>query len=285
MNNELKADSGSVSKALQQTPCCTLPFVQLWNEDCMETLKRLPDGSVDLMLQDQPYGISNIEWDVKPNIPLMWLEWERVIKPSGVILFTSTQPFASELILSRAGFFRYEMIWSKQNKQGFFDANKRPLKAHENILVFSKAGHATYNPQKFKAERLTNNKTRVKKNTEYTGIYSSDANYKNNVLWQETGERYPTTLIEFSNWNGALFGNTDNATKHPTQKPLDLFRYLVKTYSNEGDTVFDGYSGSGTTAAACIKEKRHFIGSELNKEYYDLSVKRLTEMSMQTELF
>lgn len=260
--------SANIQPAFCQAPCCTLPFVQLWNEDCMETLKRLPDGSVDLMLTDIPYGTTQNEWDNLPHLAAIWFEWERILKPNGAWIFTAQQPIAADLIMSRRGFFRYEWIWEKTQGTGHLNANRMPLKIHENILVFYRM-LPTYNPQ-----RIKSGKRIVKRN----GEKAKTTNYGNftEISKSEYDSFLPVDIIKF---------DRDAEQLHPTQKPLDLFRYLIKTYSNEGDIVFDGYSGSGTTAAACIKEKRHFIGSELNKEYYDLSVKRLTEMSMQTELF
>lgn len=253
-----------------QTQCYKQPCLELYNEDCLKTLERLETGSVDLMLQDPPYGSTQNDWDNKPFLAKIWFEWERVIKDNGAIVFTAQQPFTSELVLSRPGFFRYSLIWEKTKAGGFLNANKMPLQSHEDILVFYKS-LPTYNPQMMKGEPY------IKK-----AVTNGDG--KNYGKFERVGQvnindgkRYPRSVITFENDN--------HDSLHPTQKPVDLFRYLIKTYSNEGDLVFDGYSGSGTTAAACLKEKRRFIGSELNKEYFNLSVKRLEEIVKQPELF
>lgn len=267
MNRNTEAEIKNVKPALQQTQCCTLPFVQLWNEDCLETLKRIETGTIDLMLTDIPYGTTKNEWDNLPNIAAMWLEWERIVKPNGAFIFTAQQPIAADLIMSRRAFFRYEWIWEKTQGTGHLNANKMPLKIHENILVFYRQ-LPTYNPQIIKSLKRV-----VKRN----GLKSKTTNYGDftEISKSEYDGYMPTDIIKF---------DRDEEQLHPTQKPVDLFRYLIKTYSNENETVFDGYSGSGTTAYACIKENRKFIGSELSKEYFDLSVKRLTEISMQPEL-
>jgi site-specific DNA-methyltransferase (adenine-specific) len=269
MIRNTEAEIKNVKPALQQTQCCTLPFVQLWNEDCVQTLERIETGSIDLMLQDTPFGCTQNEWDIKPNFTIMWQHWERVIKDNGAMIFFGTQPFASELILSRSAFFRYDLIWYKALGTGFLNANKMPMRNHEHILVFYKA-LPTYNPQMRKGV--------MKKKGGYDKGSSNYGKYDNRVP-KLSDEYYPeSVLCNFSN------GDRTSENDHPTQKPLELIRYLIQTYSNENDVVFDGYSGSGTTAAACIKERRNFIGSEMNVEYFSQSVKRLEKISMQPEL-
>lgn len=252
-----------------QTQCYKQPGLQLYAEDCLKTLRRLSDGSVDLLLQDTPFGCTQNEWDIKPNFEIMWQEWERVTKEDAAMIFFGTQPFASELILSRLGLFRYDIIWYKALGTGHLNANKMPMRNHEHILVFYRS-LPTYNPQ-MKVGKMRM-KGSVKGNT--------TTNYGNFRGKTSVNDQYhPQSVIDFTN------GDRTKENYHPTQKPLDLIRYMVKTYSNENETVFDGYSGSGTTAAACLKEKRYFIGSELNKEYFYLSVNRLEEIRMQPELF
>lgn len=253
--------------------CYKQPFVELYNEDCLETLKRIETGSVDLLLQDTPFGVTQNEWDVKPNFPVMWQEWERVIKDNGAMIFFGTQPFASELILSRSGFFRYDIIWQKSHATGFLNAQKMPLRIHEHILVFYKM-QPTYNPQIFDKP-----KQNIRPITTKPRLSDNYGKFKEgNTRTIPIDKSYPDSVLYFYN-------ESKTETEHPTQKPLDLMRYLVRTYSNENDLVFDGYLGSGTTAAACLKEKRRFIGSELSKEYFDLSVKRLEEIRAKPELF
>lgn len=243
--------------------------IELKNIDCLDLLKSLPDASIDLMLTDPPYGTTHIEWDKPINLSELWLEWERVVKPNGAFVFTASQPFTSELIMSRLGFFKYELIWEKGKATQHANCNIRPLKAHENIVVFYRQ-QPIYNPQKEKGEPYKGRN--VKNRTEAWSNYS---NIKRN---DNDGFRFPRSVIYFKS------GDRDGAL-HPTQKPIDLFRYLIRTYSKPGETVFDGYSGSGTTAIACIKENRNFIGSELNKEYYDKSMERISIALSKPELF
>lgn len=235
--------------------------IELLNLDCLDLLKSLPDSSVNLILIDPPYGSTNFEWDKSPNYSSLFKEFFRVGVPNACIAVFSQQPYATDVINSCRKYFRYEIIWEKTLCMGFPNANKMPLRGHENILIFYKK-LPTYNPQKYKvkSEKLGRMKNRSQ-------VYKG---YSNEVLttYTDDGTRFPSSVIMVSNHNGGVI--------HPTQKPIALFRWLVRTYSNPGETVFDGYSGSGTTAEACIIEGRKFIGSELNKEYYDKSIERLS---------
>jgi site-specific DNA-methyltransferase (adenine-specific) len=261
--------SDILQPAFCQTPCYVQPGCQLYNQDCLETMQEIETGSIDLLLQDTPFGCTQNEWDIKPNFPVMWQEWERIIKDNGAMIFFGTQPFASELILSRSGFFRYDLIWYKALGTGFLNANKMPMRNHEHILVFYKQ-LPTYNPQMY----IGKMRDKGIKGSRTTTNYGT---FKPTVSKNDT--YFPQSVLDFTN------GDRTKEADHPTQKPLDLMRYLVRTYSNENDLVFDGYSGSGTTAAACIKEKRRFIGSEMSKEYFDKSVERLELLRSQPELF
>lgn len=263
------ADVKHVQPHLHKAPCYKQPCLELYNEDCLKTLERLETGSVDLLLQDTPFGCTQNEWDIKPDFEIMWQEWERVTKENAAMIFFGTQPFASELILSRSKHFRYDLIWYKPLGSGFLNANRMPMRNHEHILIFYKK-LPVYNPQMSIGRMREKGGRNDRQSTNY-GKFNPKVSVNNTY--------FPHSVIEFSN------GDNTKENDHPTQKPLALLRYLVKTYSNENDTVFDGYSGSGTTAAACLKEKRRFIGSELNKEYFNLSVKRLEEIVKQPELF
>ena len=173
--------------------------------------------------------------------------------------------------------FRYEIIWEKTQKTGFYNANRMPLKAHENILIFYRK-LPTYNPIKTIVERKDIGRVRNKKADRcvlYGHVEAQD--------YMETGERYPTDVIHFSNWNGALFGNTDKATKHPTQKPVPVLEYLIKTYTNEGDTVLDFCMGSGSTGVACVNTNRDFIGIELDDHYFQVAKERIETAVMKGE--
>jgi site-specific DNA-methyltransferase (adenine-specific) len=198
----------------------------------------------------------------------MWIEWKRILKPNGVWIFTAQQPIASDLIVSNRKDFRYEWIWEKTQGTGHLNANKMPLKIHENILIFYRQ-LPTYNPQIIKSLKRV-----VKRN----GLKAKTTNYGDftEISKSEYDGYMPTDIIQF---------DRDAEQQHPTQKPVDLFRYLIKTYSNEGETVFDGYMGSGTTAIACLAEKRNYIGSELSNEYFELATKRIENAKLQTSLF
>ena len=247
---------------------------KIYNEDCYKTLQRLETGEVDLLLQDTPFGVTQNEWDIKPDLPKMWQEWERVTKENGAMIFFATQPFASELILSNQKNFRYDLIWYKALGTGFLNANRMPMRNHEHILLFYRK-LPTYNPQMGVGLRKKGNRKHDRNGTNY-GKFATEgtSNY-----FDDEGKRFPQSVIDFSN------GDRTSENDHPTQKPLDLIRYLVRTYSNENDLVFDGYMGSGTTAHACILENRKFIGSELKIDYYDIATKRIEQELCQPKLF
>jgi site-specific DNA-methyltransferase (adenine-specific) len=242
---------------------------RIYNEDCYQTLQCTETGIIDLLLQDTPFGVTQNEWDIKPNLSKMWKEWERVTKENGAMIFFATQPFASELILSNQNNFRYDLIWYKALGTGFLNANKMPMRNHEHILVFYRK-LPTYNPQKYVGKMRDKGNKGSRTTTNY-------GTFKPTV--SRNDEYFPQSVVDFSN------GDRTKENDHPTQKPLDLIRYLILTYSNKEDVVFDGYMGSGTTAIACITEKRNFIGSELNKEYYELANKRIQLFLMQQRMF
>jgi site-specific DNA-methyltransferase (adenine-specific) len=251
-------------------------LLDLQHIDCLTLLKTLPDGSVDLILQDPPYNTTANEWEYELNFTELWEQWVRVLKPNGACVFTCNQPFTTDLINSNRKWFKYEWIWDKINQGNPFVAPYRPLPRHENILVFGN-GRTTYNPQRKFVARFG------KKSANGKNLNES---FKHNggEMTNYDGWYNPTTILEIK--KDSQNGSKDlNITIHPTQKPVELMRYLVLTYTNEGETVFDGYSGSGTTALACQIEKRNFIGAELNKEYYDKSINRLEMARLQTSLF
>ena len=250
------------------------PLISLYNEDCRETMKRIPDGSVDLMVTDPPYAMTACDWDTTVNFAEMWPEWERILKPDGVFVFTASQPFTSDLVISRRGFFKCEWIWKKNRGSNFAGLKTMPFKEHESVVVFCR-GKLTFNP--IKEQRAESGLSRVR--YDFSSKVTSSINGGGGTFYNQDerrtlqDERHPSSVQEFNTEVGI----------HPTQKPVDLMRYLILTYSNKGDTVFDGYSGSGTTAHACLVEGRKFVGSELDKTYYEKSVKRLK--CVPTQLF
>lgn len=243
---------------------------EFYNEHCLETLKRLPDRSVQLLLQDPPFGVTQNDWDIAPDLSAMWPEWERVIADNGAMLFFATQPFATDLIASNRKLFRYDLIWYKPLGTGFLNANRMPMRNHEYILVFYKS-LPVYNPQ------MRKGKLHVRG---FGGKSSKTTNYgEYNIQTYNHCLYHPESIIQFSN------GNKQKENDHPTQKPLDLIRYLVLTYSNPGDLVFDGYLGSGTTLIAAYEEGRQFIGAEMKEVYYAGICKRFKEQTAQQQLF
>lgn len=275
-NSSIELQNGNIC----QTECYKQPGLQLYHEDCLETLRRLPDGSVDLFLQDLPYGVTSCSWDKIPNLELMWSEWNRAGKENAAFVFTATHPFAIDLINSNRKFFKYEMIWEKNSFTNFMQAKRMPMRNHENILIFYKK-QPTFNPQLKKVHGR--GKSYNPKSTQVYNI-AGEASKKYNSK-REPGLGMSGTVVFIPGEVETYNSSNGKQNRHPSQKPIDLMRYFIKMFTNDNDTVFDGYSGSGTTAAACLKEKRNFIGSEMNKEYFDRSVKRLEEIIMQPELF
>lgn len=238
-------------------------MIELHHGDCLEIMPLIPDKSVDMILCDLPYGTTTCKWDnVIPFEPL-WQNYERVIKLNGAIVLMASQPFTSSLIMSNPKLFKCEWIWEKTLFANFMQLKKYPAKKHENILVFSKST-PTYYPQMEDGEPYKNNrKKRFHKKEGTYGKVSERTDVKND------GIRYPSTIQRFSNPNNNLL--------HPTQKPVALMEYLIKTYTNEGETVLDNCMGSGTTGVACKNLNRIFIGIEKEKNYFEIAKKRIYE--------
>lgn len=220
-------------------------------------MKNIPDKSIDMILCDLPYGTTHNKWDnVIPMEPL-WEQYNRIIKDHGAIVLFSQMPFGASLIMSNPKMFRYEWIWEKNQAVGFLNAKKMPLRKHENILVFYK--HLpTYNPQGLiKLDEPIQEEGSANRNGKNYGVADKS--------FIRTHKNYPTDIITFSK----------DAGYHPTQKPVDLLEYLIKTYTNEGDTVLDNCMGSGSTGVACVNTNRDFIGMELNEEYFKIACERI----------
>jgi site-specific DNA-methyltransferase (adenine-specific) len=238
--------------------------------DCLELMKEIPNGSIDMILCDLPYGTTACKWDsIIPFEPL-WEQYERITKPNGAIVLTASQPFTSKLVMSNIKMFKYEWIWDKKLSTNVLHCNKMPLKQHENICIFYKK-LPIYNPIK----RI--GKTRLKGKVSRSET-NAKINHKKNQEQYLSNEYYPTSILEYSN-------SIMNGRVHPTQKPVALFEYLIKTYTNEGDLVLDNCAGSGTTAIACLNTNRQFIVMEKEKEYFDIINKRVKEHTQQQKLF
>ena len=264
--------------------------LKLLNGDCLEIMKNIPDKTIDLICCDLPYGTTDryggkkvksnrfMSWDNVIPLDKLWVEYKRILKPNGIVCLTADQPFTSQLVMSNLDWFKYELIWKKDITTGFLLANHRPMKQTEDVLILSEGGASaaaskagtsmTYNPQGLieKVVVRKNSKKRLGKflsNEEFLG--------KNNSLlgdkeYSQKYTNYPKEIIEFS---------MDKDTIHPTQKPVQLMEYLIKTYSNEGEVVLDNAMGSGTTGVACMRTNRNFIGIELDEKYFEQAKSRI----------
>ena len=231
-------------------------MIDIRQGDCLELMKGIPDKSVDMVLCDLPYGTTRNKWDSVIPLNKLWKQYERMIKDSGAIVLFSQMPFSAELVHSNLKLFKYEWIWQKDNGTGFLNAKKMPLKIHENILVFYKK-LPLYNPQ-----MRTGFKPYKCKQGRHSTNYGA---YEQGHITESNGERYPIDIIKFKKDSGL----------HPTQKPVELLEYLIKTYTNEGETVLDNCMGSGSTGVACINTNRNFIGYELDEKYFEIAEKRI----------
>lgn len=240
-------------------------MIDIKQGDCLELMKDIPDKSVDMVLCDLPYGTTRNKWDSVIPLNKLWEQYERIIKDNGAIVLFSQMPFSAELVHSNLKLFKYEWIWQKDNGTGFLNAKKMPLKIHENILVFYKK-LPLYNPQ-----MRTGFKPYKCKQGRHSTNYGA---YEQGHITESNGERYPIDIIEFKKDSGL----------HPTQKPVALLEYLIKTYTNEGDTVLDNCMGSGSTGVACVNTNRNFIGYELNEKYFEIAEKRINEC-VETTIF
>ena len=236
-------------------------MIDLYNADCLEVLKSIPDGSVDLILQDPPYNTTACkwEWDIMAKIDEFWSEWNRIIKPNGAIVMFGSEPFSSKLRLSNLKMYKYDWIWQKKRPSLFQHANKRPMKDHENIMLFYKK-QPTYNIETVEKEKPTNNYRKNK-----VGTFMKDGCKNRQQIQTKTG--YYRQII--------TYGMHNVGQVHPTQKPVALMEYLIKTYTNEGETVFDGFMGSGTTGVAAKNLGRNFIGVELDEKYFNIAKERI----------
>lgn len=238
---------------------------KIYNEDCLVGMNKVPDKSVDLILCDLPYGTTRNKWDSILPLGLLWEQYERITKDNGAIVLTAQTPFDKVLGASNLKLLKYEWIWRKNKATGHLNAKKMPMKEHENILIFYKK-LPVYNAQGLiKKEVPTIRKGKSGNGTNY-GKSDKDA--------IQEYENYPKSCLEFP---------MDTGTFHPTQKPVALFEYLIKTYTNEGETVLDSCMGSGTTAIACLNTNRNYIGFELDKTYHELATQRVKSYHSHTK--
>ena len=247
--------------------------------DCLELMKYIPNGSIDMILCDLPYGATNCKWDIIIPFDKLWEQYERIIKPNGAIVLTASQPFTSALVMSNINLFKYELIWEKSNPTGMGQANKRPMKYHENICVFYKS-QPTYNKQMI--PRTDNTVKSMIKNGGKFNVSNTMSGNQQSIAYKDINanrysetEKNPSSVIKIN----SIRPISKEYLGHPTQKPIPLFENLIKTYTNEGELVLDNTAGSGTTAIACLNTKRQFIVMEKEQKYYDIILKRLEDFN------
>ena len=259
----------------------------IYNMDCLEGMKQIPDGTIDAVICDLPYGTTACAWDsVIPFEPL-WEQYHRITKPNAPIVLFCIEPFTAALVMSNVKEFREKLTWEKHKPSNIGNAKYMHLKYTEDIVVFSR-GTCTFNPQMQPRisdrvrEAQKGNSKQWRTNRKETGEVSFATQYEPRD-WNtfDADRKYPANVFYFP----AVVSNSHEKCDHPTQNPVALLRYLVLTYTNEGATVLDNCMGSGTTAIACIKERRHFIGFELSKEYFDKAVRRIKAEQAQLTLF
>ena len=230
---------------------------------CLDVMKGIESGSVDMVCADLPYGTTRCKWDSVIPLDALWAEYKRVCKPNAAIVLTACQPFTSILAVSNLAMFKYDWCWEKTSATGHLNAKKMPMRAHESVLVFGH-GRITYNPQKtFGHERKVSSAAH-KRDCVKTECYGSHG-----LTGYDSTERYPRSVIKFKS-------DKQKAALHPTQKPVELMEYLIRTYSNEGQTVLDNSMGSGTTGLACANTGRRFIGIEKDAYFFRVATERIS---------
>ena len=250
--------------------------IDLQQGDCLDLMKTLDDKSVDLILCDLPYGTTRNKWDSIIDLELLWEQYNRVIKDRGAILLFAQTPFDKVLGVSNLENLRYEIIWQKTAPTGFLNAKKMPMKAHENILVFYKK-LPTYNPQMTQGHprKVSSKKSRTNSANRHTKkSLKGESNYgvfANEIEGYDSTERYPLSVQVFAK-------DQQKENYHPTQKPVALLEWLLKTYTNEGDLVLDNCMGSGSTGVACVNLNRNFIGMELTEQYFEIAKERIEKV-------
>ena len=243
--------------------------IETWQGDCLELMNNIPDKSVDCIITDLPYGTTQCKWDTIIPFEPLWKQYNRIIKDNGAIVLLGTEPFSSHLRLSNLKNYKYDWIWDKVKGTGFLNAKRQPMRNHELISVFYKK-QCTYNPQKTYGHKMKKSYRSKDLQTDVYGEMKNDYTY-------ESTERYPRSIQVFST-------DTQNSSLHPTQKPVALIEYLIKTYTNDGELVFGSCMGSGTTGVACINTNRRFIGIELDNNYFEIAKNRISEVEQEHKI-
>lgn len=239
-------------------------MIKLINDDCLNAMKDIPDSSIDMILCDLPYGTTACKWDNIIPFDQLWEQYNKIIKDNGAICLFGNEPFSSKLRMSNLKYYKYDWVWEKPKGSGFLLAKKKPLKNYEIISVFYKKP-PLYNPQ-FREGKP------YKTKQGYIGEYFYTKNPKQTET-KNNGTRYPVSILKFNMSTGL----------HPTQKPVELLEYLIKTYTNENELVLDNCMGSGSTGVACVKTNRNFLGIEINKNFYDIAKERIENVKKEIE--
>ena len=246
-------------------------MIKLYKGDCLEVMKSIPDGSIDAIITDPPYGTTACKWDSVIDFELMWEQLNRIIKPNGVICLFSGEPFTSTLIVSNISNFRYRLTWDKMQGSGFLNSKKRPLTRVEDICIFSKVklGNSTYNPQLVDKDPSKIRPIGNRKPCDITTYGKHNSKLSKDY---DNTKSHPTDLISESSKQAEC--NSINRV-HKTQKPIKLMEWIIKTYTNENETVLDFTMGSGSTGVACINTNRKFIGIEQDDNYFEIAEQRV----------
>ena len=251
-------------------------MIKLLKGDCLEVMKTIPDGSIDAIITDPPYGTTACKWDSVIDFDLMWEQLNRIIKPNGAIVLFGSEPFSSALRMSNIKNYKYDWIWNKINGSNFLNAKRQPLRSNENISVFYKK-QCTYNPQLINRDKKN---IRDPKKEYGNGEGTVYGNTKPNFMFNEGREipltkGYPKNIISVNNKEKEMH---PSRVLHSTQKPVALMEYLIKTYTNENETVLDFTMGSGSTGVACVNTNRNFTGIEMDDNYFEVATKRINKI-------
>lgn len=236
--------------------------IKLYQGDCLELMKNIPDKSIDMILCDLPYGTTRNRWDIVIPFEPLWKQYKRIIKENGIIVLFGSGMFTSDLMQSNRKMWKYNLIWEKTTSTGFLNAKRMPLRSHEDIIIFYNH-QPTYNPQKTYGNKRKVSTAQQKINCKATENYG-----KHGLTTYDSTERYPKSVLEFKT-------DKQKSSLHPTQKPVSLLEYLIKTYTNEDNTVLDNCMGSGSTGVACVNTNRNFIGIELDENYFSIAKERI----------
>jgi DNA modification methylase len=259
MTIERTNDNTPTTPAITYSEC----YAQVFLGDCLELYKNIEQKSIDLILTDLPYGTTQNKWDSIIPFDKLWEMVNYLLKPNGAFITTASQPFTSALVMSNTKMFKYDICWHKRTPSGVLNANKMPIRTHETILVFYNS-LPTYNPIKTTGNKICG----IKKHKVNSSNYRNTDRYTD---YNDDGSRFPTSVLDLT----GIVNNSNEKVKHPTQKPIKLMDNLIRTYSNEGMTIFDPCMGSGTTGVACKNLNRNFIGIEKDEQYFKIAEQRI----------